>query len=84
MRLLIALFALLPCLGWADVRPAGIPEKAKYAKVDRVYDGDTLVLMGGSRARIIRLDGIDAPERDQPYVQWQPHLNTWWGDLSIT
>ena len=67
MRLLIALFALLPCLGWADVRPAGIPEEAKYAKVDRVYDGDTLVLMGGSRARIIRLDGIDAPERDQPY-----------------
>ena len=63
MRLLIALFALLPCLGWADVRPAGIPEEAKYAKVDRVYDGDTLVLMGGSRARIIRLDGIDAPER---------------------
>ena len=23
--------------------------------------------MGGSRARIIRLDGIDAPESDQPY-----------------
>ena len=67
MRLLIALFALLPCLGWADVGPPGIPEEAKYAKVDRVYDGDTLVLMGGSRARIIRLDGIDAPERDQPY-----------------
>ena len=51
----------------ASDRPAGIPEEAKYAKVDRVYDGDTLVLMGGSRARIIRLDGIDAPERDQPY-----------------
>ena len=52
---------------WANDRPPGIPEEARYAKVDRVYDGDTLVLMGGSRARIIRLDGIDAPEGDQPY-----------------
>ena len=63
----IAAFVLFSSLGWANDRPPGIPEEARYAKVDRVYDGDTLVLMGGSRARIIRLDGIDAPERDQPY-----------------
>ena len=63
----IAAFALVSSLGWANDRPAGIPEEAKYGKVDRVYDGDTLVLMGGSRDRVIRLDGIDAPERDQPY-----------------
>ncbi|MDA0629772.1 MAG: thermonuclease family protein [Proteobacteria bacterium] len=65
--IVIAAFALLSCLSWANGRPSGIPEEARYGKVDRVYDGDTLVLMGGSRARIIRLDGIDAPERDQPY-----------------
>ena len=63
----IAAFALASSFGWANDRPAGIPEEAKYGKVDRVYDGDTLVLMGGSRDRVIRLDGIDAPERDQPY-----------------
>ena len=67
MRLLNAL-AIFVCL-WtlsvhADDRPAGIPEEARYAKVDRVTDGDTIVLMDRSR---VRLEGIDAPERDQPY-----------------
>ena len=66
MRSLIALaaFAVFSSLGWADDRPAGIPEEARYAKVDRVIDGDTIVLMDRSR---VRLEGIDAPERDQPY-----------------
>ena len=48
----------------ANDRPAGIPDEAKYVKVDRVIDGDTIVLMDSSR---VRLEGIDAPERDQPY-----------------
>ena len=66
MRSLIALaaFAVFSSLGWADDRPAGIPEEARYAKVDRVIDGDTIVLMDRSR---VRLEGIDAPERDQLY-----------------
>ena len=51
-------------LAEADDRPYGIPDEAKYVKVDRVIDGDTIVLMNGSR---VRLEGIDAPERDQPY-----------------
>ena len=48
----------------ADNRPAGVPDNARWAKVDRVSDGDTIVLMDRTR---IRLHGIDAPERDQPY-----------------
>ena len=66
MRSLIAIaaFAMFSSLGWADDRPVGIPEEARYAKVDRVIDGDTIVLMDRSR---VRLEGIDAPERDQPY-----------------
>ena len=48
----------------ADERPAGVPSEARWVKVDRVTDGDTIVLM--DRARV-RLHGIDAPERDQPY-----------------
>ena len=67
MRRLYALVIFI-CL-WtlsvhASERPAGIPAEARYAKVDRVIDGDTIVLMDRTR---VRLEGIDAPERDQPY-----------------
>ena len=50
----------------ADGRPAGIPSVARWVKVDRVTDGDTIVLMDRTR---VRLHGIDAPERDQLYGQ---------------
>jgi endonuclease YncB( thermonuclease family) len=48
----------------ADDRPARVPDSARWARVDRVSDGDTIVLMDRTR---IRLHGIDAPERDQPF-----------------
>ena len=32
----------------ADDRPAGIPKEARWVKVDRVTDGDTIVLMDGT------------------------------------
>ena len=51
-------------LAEADDRPSGIPDEAKYVKVERVIDGDTIVLMDSTR---VRLHGIDTPERDQPY-----------------
>ena len=51
-------------LAHADDRPSGIPDEAKYVKVDRITDGDTIVLMDSTR---VRLHGIDTPERDQPY-----------------
>jgi endonuclease YncB( thermonuclease family) len=51
-------------LAHADDRPSGIPDEAKYVKVDRVTDGDTIVLRDSTR---VRLHGIDTPERDQPY-----------------
>ena len=54
---------VLPVQAASD-RPAGVPKEAKWEKVDRVVDGDTIVLMDRTR---IRLHGIDAPERDQPY-----------------
>lgn len=57
-------FASLLTFSWAADKPSGVPDAAKWAKVDRVSDGDTIVLMDGTR---IRLHGIDAPERDQPY-----------------
>ena len=48
----------------ADDRPFGIPDEATYVKVDRITDGDTIVLMVSTR---VRLHGIGTPERDQPY-----------------
>ena len=54
----------LLCFAWAADRPSGVPEEAKWVKVDRVVDGDTIVLMDKTR---VRLHGIDTPERDQPY-----------------
>ena len=49
---------------YANDRPAGVPEQARWAKGDRITGGDTIVLMDRTR---VRLHGIDTPERDQPY-----------------
>ena len=56
-------FAWTPSVN-ADQRPSGVPSEARWVKVDRVTDGDTIVLIDHTR---VRLHGIDAPERDQPY-----------------
>ena len=56
--------ASLLSFSWASERPSGVPDAAKWAKVDRITDGDTIVLMDRTR---VRLHGIDAPELDQPY-----------------
>ena len=69
MRPLSTLAAVILCtvvshIAVADERPSGIPDEAKYVKVDRVTDGDTIVLIDRTR---VRLHGIDTPERDQPH-----------------
>ena len=43
-------FASLVAFAWtlsvyADERPSGVPSEARWVKVDRVTDGDTIVLM---------------------------------------
>ena len=38
-------------LAEADDRPYGIPDEAKYVKVDRVIDGDTIVLVDSTAAK---------------------------------
>ena len=62
--ILLILFWIFAAKLYADDRPNGVPDAAKWVKVDRVTDGDTIVLMDRTR---VRLHGIDAPERDQPY-----------------
>ncbi len=48
----------------ADLEASPIPTDAKQRRLKRIIDGDTVELTEGTR---IRLHGIDAPERDQPY-----------------
>ena len=60
----VILWFVVSHIAVADDRPSGIPDEAKYVKVDRITDGDTIVLRGSTR---VRLHGIDTPERDQPY-----------------
>jgi endonuclease YncB( thermonuclease family) len=65
ITLLFLCMFVLPVQAASD-RPAGVPDEAKWAKVDRVVDGDTVYTKDGTK---IRLHGIDTPERDQPYGQ---------------
>ena len=67
MHYIISLATVLIYFGepaLAKDRPIEVPDEARWVKVDRITDGDTIVLMDGTR---VRLHGIDAPERDQPY-----------------
>jgi len=38
-----------------------------HGTILRVIDGDTYVLQTNEGSLVIRLEGIDAPEKDQPY-----------------
>ena len=49
---------------WGADRPHEVPDSATWHQVERVTDGDTIVLVNGTR---VRLHGVDAPERDQPF-----------------
>ena len=37
---------------YADERPEGVPSDARWVKVDRVTDSDTIVLMDRTRVRL--------------------------------
>lgn len=40
---------------------------AFFGRVVSVTDGDTIAVMNGGRAETVRLEGIDCPERNQPF-----------------
>ena len=65
--LLLALGALVVARYWQDAHPASETPPAAMAEgvfhIDRVVDGDTLLLTNHARIRLI---GVDAPETVRP------------------
>ena len=43
---------------YSSDRPAGVPDEARYVKVDRITDGDTIVLMDRTRVRLHGINGL--------------------------
>ncbi len=63
---IILFIVCLALLGWAFGVIAAAPENS----VIRIKDGDTVVIMGANRTPYtVRLSGIDAPEKGQPYAK---------------
>ena len=56
---------LVPILLWLIA--AGASAATLNGKVVKVSDGDTITILVGKKQHRIRLQGIDAPERKQPY-----------------
>ena len=54
---LLVFLLSLPASAFADLK----------GKVVRVLDGDTVEILSGQHTKRVRLNGIDAPEKDQPY-----------------
>jgi endonuclease YncB( thermonuclease family) len=54
---------------WLAVAAAGVAAAEEFrGRVVGVPDGDTLRVLRAGRAEVVRLQGIDAPERGQPYA----------------
>src|SRR5512132_197865 len=65
----ISCFSLLLaplCLVVALALPAAQVERVLPGKVTRVIDGDTIDVLLSTGLIRVRLQGVDAPERDQP------------------
>lgn len=63
-RATLKAFALALFLGWSLTAQA----EAVYARVVKIFDGDTLAIVdGANREHRVRLNGIDAPERAQSF-----------------
>jgi micrococcal nuclease len=66
---LLALLLLLRLFGPQEPRRQGLPEAERLHVVQRVVDGDTLLLSGGERVRLI---GVDTPETKLPNTPPEP------------
>jgi micrococcal nuclease len=61
------LFAFALALGLTLVPPSAAAAAAFAARVVAVTDGDTLKVLRDGHVEVVRLQGIDAPEKGQPH-----------------
>jgi len=67
MNLIKRTYVLLLCLYTCLINPRATALQSPTGRVFKIVDGDTYdILINGKQLRI-RMDGIDAPERGQPY-----------------
>ena len=66
MRLLTPTLAVLLFIG-SPALAADDPPHSFEAKVVKIADGDTITVLLDKTQHKIRLEGIDAPEKGQPY-----------------
>jgi Micrococcal nuclease (thermonuclease) homologs len=72
--LLIALFAFLLLLALLWLSSAGAAERRLVqAVVDRVVDGDTVVVILDGKQERVRMIGVDTPETVKPNTPPQPY-----------
>ena len=64
--MLLVVVVLLAVTGGRSLLDAAEPAKRDGARIERVVDGDTLVVRVGGREERVRLIGIDTPESVKP------------------
>jgi len=79
LALALVLGAAPACRGAAGSGATG-EERPVVGRVERVFDGDSLVVAAGGRREEVRLFGIDAPERTQP---WSARARRLAGELAL-
>jgi endonuclease YncB( thermonuclease family) len=59
-----------PSGGAPSLKPGEVPKPGKLASVfaTKIFDGDSFEFVHDGRAYQVRLSGVDAPERRQPYA----------------
>jgi len=65
-------------LGLLLVLGGGAVSWAWWGEVVHVHDGDHLVVERGGKPTNVRLYGVDAPEKGQPYWEEARHLVAYW------
>lgn len=86
----LLLLVLLASRGWLDSQPAPSAIDGELWRVQRVVDGDTLLMQGGTRVRLIGVDTPETKKENHPVEPWGPEATAFaeqfvaGGDVRLT